>query len=407
MKRRLLAAAMLAAMAGGPPAAAQMPDARQMSGIPMPTGDTPAGTVVVRLVRGQLGNDIANHPVELHVGAETRRATTDGTGRATFENLPAGVTVHAVAEVDGETLESQSFPLPAGAGVRVLLAAGVGAASTPAGAGPPLAAVAPIPAGEVAFGGQSRIHIEFDDDELEVFYLLELVNPASTPMAPPRELVFELPAEAESPSPLEGSSTQMTLRGRTASIAGPIQPGTTPVQLAYRLSPAGVSRRLTQAFPIAWTPVQVVVTQIGKVQLSSRQLTGVSDMPGDQHAFVFGQGPALPAGTPFVLELNGLPSRTRLGRTLTIVAALLVIGVGVWASWSTGGQSAAQLRRAQLESRRERLMADLARVERLRAAGGDAGRQVERRESLIAQLERVYGELDQQPVVGGGAERHG
>ena len=44
-------------------AAAQMPDARQMSGIPMPSGDVPAGSVSVRLVRGDLSNNIVGHSV--------------------------------------------------------------------------------------------------------------------------------------------------------------------------------------------------------------------------------------------------------------------------------------------------------------------------------------------------------
>lgn len=400
MTRRWLAAFVLVTTTAVVPSSGQMPDLRQMSGIPITMSDTPAGTVVVRVVRGEPGSDVPNHPVELHFGGQTRQATTDASGRATFADLPAGVTVHAFAQVDGERLESQDFPLPAGAGVRVILA--TGAASVARGTAtdaPPMAAGAPIPAGDVAFGGQSRIHIEFDDDRLEVFYLLELVNPAATPVTPARELVFELPAEAESPSPLEGSSTQMTLRGRTVAIAGPVQPGSTPIQLAYGLSPAGSSRTLVQTFPITWTPVQVVVTQVGTVQLRSGQLGGVTSMPGEPHAFLLGQGSQLASGTPITLELSGLPSRSRLGRNLAIAIALLVIGAGIWASRSTGGQSALDLRRAELQSRRERLMADLVKLERQRL-GGDTPRLAERRESLIVQLERIYGELDGQTAAG-------
>lgn len=400
--RHAIAFLLVLAWLGAPPASAQMPDARQMAGIPMPMSDTPPGTIVVRLVRGEIGNDVPGHPVELHFGGDTRRATTDETGRATFADIPAGVSVHAYAEVDGERLESQNFPVPSESGVRVLLAAGVGGVAGEGAAGaPPLATGAPIPVGEVAFGGQSRIHIEFNDDELEVFYLLELVNPSGTAVTPARELVFELPAEAQSPSPLEGSSTQMTLRGRTATITGPIQPGTTPIQLAYGLASAGTSRRLTQAFPIAWTPVQVVVTQLGAVRLGSEQFASVNSMPGEQHAFLFGQAPVLAAGTPLSIDLSGLPHRSRLGRNVTLALAILVIGIGVWAASSTGGRSAGQLRRARLEERRDRAMAELAKVEQPRTSGGDPARRAERREALIAQLERIYGELDDRPAAGG------
>src|SRR5262245_39195231 len=60
----------------------QMPDPKQMSGIPRPTGDLPTGTVSVRLIRGSLSNNIANHPVELHIGSKVTTVNTDDTGHA-------------------------------------------------------------------------------------------------------------------------------------------------------------------------------------------------------------------------------------------------------------------------------------------------------------------------------------
>src|SRR5437016_712522 len=48
----------------------QMPDPKQMAGIPRPVTDLPNGTVSVRLIRGQLSNNITNFPVELHVGSD-------------------------------------------------------------------------------------------------------------------------------------------------------------------------------------------------------------------------------------------------------------------------------------------------------------------------------------------------
>jgi hypothetical protein len=49
----------------------QMPDPKQMSGIPAPVTDLPAGHVSVRLIRGQLSNNIQGHPVEI-VAARNR-----------------------------------------------------------------------------------------------------------------------------------------------------------------------------------------------------------------------------------------------------------------------------------------------------------------------------------------------
>src|SRR5437899_9975211 len=83
----------------------QMPDAKEMSGIPRPVTDLPNGTISVRLIRGDLSNNLPNHPVELHVGAKVLTEKTDEAGRAQFAGLEAGATVKAVAVVDGERLE--------------------------------------------------------------------------------------------------------------------------------------------------------------------------------------------------------------------------------------------------------------------------------------------------------------
>src|SRR3954470_11622485 len=91
----------------------QMPDPKQMSGIPRPVNDLPNGSVSVRLIRGQLSNNITNFPVELHIGSQVRTVKTDDAGRAEFGSLPSGAMIKAVANVDGERLESQEFPAPA------------------------------------------------------------------------------------------------------------------------------------------------------------------------------------------------------------------------------------------------------------------------------------------------------
>ena len=69
-----------------------MPDPKQMSGIPRPVDDLPNGAISVRLIRGELSNNIADHPVELHVGSEVRTVKTDEAGRAQFNDVPAGAT---------------------------------------------------------------------------------------------------------------------------------------------------------------------------------------------------------------------------------------------------------------------------------------------------------------------------
>src|SRR4029077_9865887 len=136
----------------------QMPDPKQMAGIPRPVTDLPNGTVSVRLIRGQLSNNIKDFPVELHVGSEVRTTKTDDAGRAEFGNLPGGATIKAVAVVDGERLESEEFPAPAQGGIRLMLVA------TDTSKGAAAEADAAAVAGQVVIGGQTRIIIEPNDE---------------------------------------------------------------------------------------------------------------------------------------------------------------------------------------------------------------------------------------------------
>src|SRR5438552_3011611 len=118
------------------------PDPRQMAGIPRPVDDLPNGSVSVRVIRGGFSNNVPNQTV-----AE---------GRAQFDKLAPGQTVKAVADVDGERLESQEFPAPAQGGIRLVLLAGAGNApgAAPVPAGPPAVT------GPVAIAGQSRFILQ-------------------------------------------------------------------------------------------------------------------------------------------------------------------------------------------------------------------------------------------------------
>src|SRR5256885_6134895 len=102
-------------LARGASAQFQMPDAREMSGIPRPVDDLPNGAISVRLIRGALSNNLTGHPVDLHVGPKVITVKTDENGRAEFKDFitgTAGATVKATADVDGEHLESQEVPAP-------------------------------------------------------------------------------------------------------------------------------------------------------------------------------------------------------------------------------------------------------------------------------------------------------
>jgi hypothetical protein len=393
--------AVVLAIAGGaarvrgqmPPAAGGgMPGAAQMAGIPMPMGDVPVGTVVVRVVRGELANVVAGLAVELQVGDRVLSAKTDATGRAQFSGLAKGLNARASASVDGETLLSRGFVIPADAGTRVMLVATPTGAPATAAGGPQTAGAA---SGPLSFGGQSRIQIETNDDSLEVFYLLDVVNRGSGAVSPATELVFRLPEGAAQGSLLEGSSTQAQVRGDVVSISGPFAPGSTPVQLAYTLPPAGTERAIRQRFPLGFDQVQVLVARTGALQLSSPQVSSQTEANGGNAPLMVATGPALPANTELTLTLTGLPVRSRAWRVVAVGLVALIIVVGAMAAFTGGAGAGASARRSELEARRERLLDDLVKVEtQLAGRAAPDVRLAGRRSDLVAQLERVYGELD-------------
>ena len=172
-----------------------MPDAKEMSGIPRPVDDLPAGSISVRLIKGDLSNNIPNHSVELHIGPKVQTVKTDEAGRAQFDGLPGGTAVKATADVDGEHLESQEFPVPSTGGIRLLLVA----TDKEKEARQQAQANAPAITGQLLMAGDSRIVIEPDDDEgVRVYYLLQVNNQASSPVNPPAPFAFVTPAAARS-----------------------------------------------------------------------------------------------------------------------------------------------------------------------------------------------------------------
>src|SRR5262245_62632558 len=154
-----------------------MPDPSLIHGRAIPAQELPNGTVTVRVVREAIGNNVPGQQVRVTVGGATRTATTDAQGRAEFGDLPKGGT-NAVAEVtvDGEKLASQPFAVPASGGLRVILVAGIARAAERKKQEEAAAAAAPPVKGTVVLGSNTRVIVQFKDDKLEVFYVLEIIN---------------------------------------------------------------------------------------------------------------------------------------------------------------------------------------------------------------------------------------
>src|SRR5581483_6284325 len=76
----LLALLAVLVFAGHAWAKFQMPDPKQMSGIPRPVTDLPDGHISVRLIRGQLSNSIPDFPVQLFADGKPITVKTDEAG---------------------------------------------------------------------------------------------------------------------------------------------------------------------------------------------------------------------------------------------------------------------------------------------------------------------------------------
>jgi hypothetical protein len=365
----------------------QMPDPKQMAGIPRPVDDLPAGSVSVRLIRGQLSNNIAGHPVELYVGDKVMTVNTDDAGRAQFDKLPAGTTVQAVAVVDGERLESQQFPAPAQGGIRLMLVASDKAAAQNAGK--------PAKSGQVMLGGDTRIVLEPGDEVLDVYYLLEIVNSASEPVNPATPFRFDMPAGAQGTTLMDGSSPLAKTTGSHVTVNGPFPPGRTMVQVACQLPVTSAAMDVVQSFPADLDRLAVLVRKVGDTKLASAQIQQQRDIPNEGQVIIGAMGGPVAAGRPIALTISELPHHSEAPRWIALSLAALIVVAGVWAAGRTRDPIAQESERKRLIARREKLLADLVRLENEHRNGrGDRARYTSRREDLIASLEHVYSALD-------------
>jgi hypothetical protein len=253
---------------------------------------------------------------------------------------------------------------------------------------------APPAKGAVVLGPNSRIIMEFNNDALFVFYVLEIINTARTRVDVGGPIVIDLPPDAIGAAMPEGSSPSATVNGTRVNIAGPFAPGTTPLQVQFQLRYGSATHIFAQAFPV---PLQRITFGVQKkradISIASPQFSAVNDIPTeDGNVYAVGSGEALPAGTPLTITLSNLPAHSRAPRYVAIALALGIAGFGIWLA-ATGKAGSD---RQALVARRDALLDDLAKLEAQRRAGAVAADRYDtRRTRILADLERIYGQLDE------------
>jgi hypothetical protein len=386
-------------------AAQQMPDPSQIHGRSFPEPTLKDGTVTIRVVREAIGNDAPGQQVKVTVGGTTRTAKTDQQGRAEFIGLPAGE-ARAEAIVDGETLQSQPFAVPTSGGLRVILVAGIARAAERKKQEEAAALAAPPTKGVVVLGGNSRIVMEFNNDTLFAYYLLEITNTARTRVDIGGPLRIELPKEAAGVR-LYADTTEglpVAIDGTHVAVTGPFASGVTHLNLQFELRFSNATQTVVQSFPAPLERVIVGVEKVGNLGLASTQFSATAEVPGERGGvYLLGQGGSLAPGTPLTYTLSNLPVHSRTGLYATLGLALLVAAIGVWLAINPKGSAAVD--RQALVRRRDTLLGELAQIEARRRDGTAAPDKAERRRvRILSELEQIYAELDATAGPRGGGE---
>jgi hypothetical protein len=328
------AAAPVAAPPAVPPtgAAVQGMDLKQASGVPLPAGDLPAGTISVRVIRGSFANNLVGVDVRFVIdGKATTVKTVDG-GRAQVSGLTRGARVKASATVGKETLETQEITVADG-GVRFVLVATDDSAPAASAAAP--VSAAPIP-GQVTFGPESRIVADYADERLNIYYAIQVVNPAAAPVDTGGPIVLVLPSAAKGASLMDGASPQASVSGARVTVLGPFAPGITAINVAYEMPYSGPTAHIEQRWPVAAQSVSVFALKTGDIDLASPQLTAKQSSVQQGQALVMGLLPAVPAGQVLALDITGLPHHDIWPRYVALGAAGFIASIGLWAAFIPG-----------------------------------------------------------------------
>jgi hypothetical protein len=277
----------------------------------------------------------------------------------------------------------------------VALIAGIATAAAREKAAAEAAAREPARPGVVELGPESRVVVEFQDDTLTVFYLLEILNNARTPIDIGGPLLIELPTGASGPSIMQGSSPNASVRGDLLTVTGPFAPGVTSVQVGFTLPQAGAATTIRQQWPVAMAQVFVGVEKIGAIQMSSPNLTDTREMQTENGSvFIMGTGGRINAGQELVINLTGIPAHSNTPRNAVLALVVVIFVVGAWLAL-TPAKAHAELD-ARLHARREQLLADVVAPERKRRDKALTPAEESKLQRSTAELERVIAELDRE-----------
>jgi len=394
---------------------AQDADEQAMAARPLMVGDLPVGTVTVRVGRGSLSNAAVGVKVEVTLTApdgtsSKRTEDTKADGRATFSGLPVGAKFHAEVVVDGERLQTASFPIPEQGGARLMLLSssegedrGEEATTNPhvGGHGHGNPAEASVDALAEPLSGHtsdpsvlkvsssSKLFIDLREDALAVMENLVLENTSDKIFSAGQTgLAIPLPAGANNIGALEGGAHLGMQEGASMFLREAIPPAAAPgipvqARFGFFVPTTGEgSITLRQPMPLGLDTALIMVPERSHLTLSVPGLQAVAPQADDEGAqlHIF-QLAAVPRNGVLTITVSGLPTRGRLGKTVAtaLVAALLLAVLLGLRRHGVGARS---------DNGRAKLFAELVEVERARrAAGADDAPLAKRRAELVSAIE--------------------
>ena len=225
----------------------------------------------------------------------------------------------------------------------------------------------PARPGVVEIGRESRIILEFQDDNLTVFYLLEIVNNARTPIDIGGPLLIELPTGAAGASMMQGSSPQRQRAWRHADDHRAVR-----ARQDDRRRSASRCRKPAQSLTIAQTVAGGAGAGVRRRREDRRHADVVAaadrhprdDTRTAQPFIMAHRWPRRTPGDTLVLNLTGLPAHSQTPRNVGAGAGGADLRVGAWFAFSPAKAHAAQ--DAKLHARREKLLNDIVALERKR-----------------------------------------
>jgi hypothetical protein len=247
-----------------------------------------------------------------------------------LSGAPANAHVTATTVLDGKRIESQEMTMGP-QGFRVMLVGADPEADQRAAEDAKLAA-GPAVKGLVVLGSESRVITQLTEDRLDIFYVLQIMNTARTPVDIGGPFILDLPVEAQGASLMDPSPKQATVSGSRLTVTGPFAPGATMVNVAFQLPFSGASVELAQRWPAALEQVLVLVPQTGGIDVTSPALTNRRTASDQGQPLVVATGPGLAANGVLSLDITGLPHHPVWPRYLALALAGMILSIGIWAA---------------------------------------------------------------------------